>query len=200
MPLFSHLNNSVQCNKGEFVAKFNIEDLILDQNEACEKIELSASIPVMKKPKQDFFRVHPDPSYRISTNLIEDASTGVFYMIEKSLWSMDEVNREFKSRQLITAMTDESALFIMVAPTSGESGYPYDHLKAVRKALEGWVRLKQNKSKTGYDILSATNLHLEPNWPEAPFLELLESAFANHYIDSLDHQILKKLRGDNGIE
>jgi hypothetical protein len=36
----------------------------------------------------------------------------------------------------------------------------------------------------------------EPNWPELPFKELLRVAFKDKYINSLDHPILRKLRGE----
>ena len=40
----------------------------------------------------------------------------------------------------------------------------------------------------------AENIHL--GWPDTPFRDLLRTAFKGRYIDSLDHPVLRKLRGE----
>jgi len=35
-----------------------------------------------------------------------------------------------------------------------------------------------------------------PEWPTTPFKDLLRTAFRDTFIDSLDHVVLKKLRGE----
>jgi hypothetical protein len=35
----------------------------------------------------------------------------------------------------------------------------------------------------------------EPEWPELGFWELIKIAFRDHLVDSIDHPVVKRLRG-----
>jgi hypothetical protein len=39
----------------------------------------------------------------------------------------------------------------------------------------------------------------EPNWPPMTFTQILETAFGARFIDSLNHPLIKKLRGDFNV-
>jgi hypothetical protein len=47
-----------------------------------------------------------------------------------------------------------------------------------------------------YDVFEATGPFPEPQWPGIGFEELLRIAFKGRYIDSLDHPVLRRLRGE----
>jgi hypothetical protein len=47
-----------------------------------------------------------------------------------------------------------------------------------------------------YDVFEATAEWPEPDWPNVPFNELLRVAFKGKVIDTLDHPVLKRLRGE----
>jgi hypothetical protein len=47
-----------------------------------------------------------------------------------------------------------------------------------------------------YEVFEATGELPEPQWPELPFSQILQIAFKDKYIDSLDHPVLRKLRGE----
>jgi hypothetical protein len=47
-----------------------------------------------------------------------------------------------------------------------------------------------------YDVYQATGQLGEPQWPAVPFKELLRVAFKGRFIDSLDHPVLRRLRGE----
>jgi hypothetical protein len=47
-----------------------------------------------------------------------------------------------------------------------------------------------------YDVFQASAELSDPTWPEAPFRDLLRVAFKDRFIQSLDHPVLKKLRGE----
>lgn len=46
-----------------------------------------------------------------------------------------------------------------------------------------------------YEIYQATGDFPEPTWPEATFQEILEIAFKGKFIRSMDHPVVKRLRG-----
>jgi hypothetical protein len=70
-------------------------------------------------------------------------------------------------------------------------------LEAVELAQKSWVRVSANMDVGGYDVLTATGTIPEPEWPGLSFAEILRIAFRHKLIDSLDHPVLKKLRGED---
>jgi hypothetical protein len=46
-----------------------------------------------------------------------------------------------------------------------------------------------------YDVLIATGQLGDPEWPTAPFNDLLRIAFRDCYIDRIDHPLILRLRG-----
>ena len=82
-----------------------------------------------------------------------------------------------------------------MAGVNGRTGeWTHSALAAIEAAAHGWVRIKWNGSS--YDIYRAPNLHDEPCWAPMPFEKLLELAFRTRFIDSLDHPVIKALRGE----
>jgi hypothetical protein len=47
-----------------------------------------------------------------------------------------------------------------------------------------------------YDVFVAAGELGEPEWPTAPFSELLRIAFRDRLIDDLNHPVLRRLRGE----
>jgi hypothetical protein len=47
-----------------------------------------------------------------------------------------------------------------------------------------------------YDVFQATGDLPEPEWPGLPFRELLRVAFRDRFIQSEDHPVLRRLRGE----
>ena len=48
-----------------------------------------------------------------------------------------------------------------------------------------------------YDVLEAAAQFPDPVWPEFTLQQLLELAFKNRVIDTMDHPVLRRLRGEN---
>jgi hypothetical protein len=62
-------------------------------------------------------------------------------------------------------------------------------------AMTHWVRVKANTNLGAYEIFKAQAEFGEPEWPDLSFWELIKIAFRDHLIDSLDHPVVKRLRG-----
>jgi hypothetical protein len=65
-------------------------------------------------------------------------------------------------------------------------------------AKNKWVKIQTNRALGAYEIIEAVGQLPEPVWPKKPasMLEIIEIAFKNKVIDSYDHPVLKKLRGE----
>jgi hypothetical protein len=53
-----------------------------------------------------------------------------------------------------------------------------------------------NMNAGSYDVFTASAQLAEPDWPALSLRELLAVAFKERLIESADHPVLKKLRGE----
>ena len=61
--------------------------------------------------------------------------------------------------------------------------------------MKNWIRIKSNMSLKAYEIFEAASAIPDPQWPELPFGEIVRIAFKDKVIRSLDHPVVKRLRG-----
>jgi hypothetical protein len=158
------------------------------------------SIPVRKPAKTWFIHVHPDPAYRVETAVIELKEDREIYLVAPALWS--ELAREaaFVPRALFTAINRQGVIFLWPLRLPGSDGktdeWSRTALEGADRATKGWIRLAANMALGAYDIFEASDQLTKPEWPDIPFRELLRVAFKDHYIGSLNHPVLRKLRGE----
>lgn len=67
---------------------------------------------------------------------------------------------------------------------------------AQAQATQNWVRVISDKSSNGYFLESPLVAPADPAWPQLTFPQILETAFGSRLIESLDHPLVKKLRGE----
>jgi len=58
------------------------------------------------------------------------------------------------------------------------------------------VKLVANMSLGAYDIFTAEGNLTDPEWPELSFHAILRLAFKDKYINSVDHAVCRRLRGE----
>ena len=63
-------------------------------------------------------------------------------------------------------------------------------------AMKNWVRVQSNMSSNSYEVFLATGALADPVWPSQTMRQLLEIAFRDRVIESPDHPVLRKLRGE----
>ena len=179
---------------------FDPAKLRLSQNFA-EKIGVKKAlltIPVRKPGRQDFIRVHPDPSYRIETAVLELKEERETYLVAPEVWS--EVPSELTPKVLFTTTNRQGVLTLWPVRLPGEDGRLDDWntsaLKAAEMAQSDWVRVAANMSLGAYEVYVATGNLPDPEWPELPFAEILKIAFKGQFIEDLDHPVMRRLRGE----
>jgi hypothetical protein len=68
--------------------------------------------------------------------------------------------------------------------------------EAAELAMRKWIRLRANMSLGAYDVFDAEGVIAEPEWPALSYRKILKIAFgAGRLVDSLDHPLIKRLRG-----
>ncbi len=67
---------------------------------------------------------------------------------------------------------------------------------AAEHAEKRWVRVVANMDAGPYDVYQANSELDEPVWPDEDFTTILQLAFKNRVISSVDDPVIKKLRGE----
>jgi hypothetical protein len=160
------------------------------------------ALPTRRPHKSEWVRVHPSEGYRVQTAVIEIKAErgGETYLVTRALWSELATEPTLKPQLLATAVSSQGVPFLWTANLPRSDGrkdlWTLTGLEAIKLAIQGWVRVAANMAAGAYDVFQASGQLAEPDWPAVPFKDLLRIAFKDRFIDSLDHPVLRKLRGE----
>ena len=162
--------------------------------------EVVASV-LAEKPKGEWWvRVHPSESYSLETAVIELKEDREVYLVAPSLWPVLADEPTFGPRALFTSMNRQGRLFLWPCRLPGPDGKTPDWitlpLEAVRQARTGWARFFWDAGQGRHRIKTAAAEWAEPTWPDLSFPQLLKLAFKDRFIQTADHPVLRKLRGE----
>ena len=111
----------------------------------------------------------------------------------------DELAEEVTPVTLYTTIDRQGSLALCPVRLPRQDGRHDSWTESLRRAVEiaehSWVRAMPNMSNGGYDVVTATSALSDPEWPDKPFEDLLRVAFRDRIIESIDHPVVRKLRG-----
>jgi len=179
---------------------FDPAQLRLDPSDA-ENIgvkKLLTSVQVRKPNRHDFVRVHPDEDYRLNVAIIELKEDREVYVLTPDM--AQQMPDDFALATLFTAINRQGVPFLWPVKLPGPNGKDNEWYRSAREAAEramkSWLRIKANMSLGAYELFEATGNFSEPEWPEVEFAEILRTAFRERYVDTIDHPLVKRLRGE----
>jgi hypothetical protein len=156
------------------------------------------SVPARKPHRQEFFRTHPDPEMSVEVALLELSTDRQIYLVDPEL--APYLPGEAIPKALITTISTHGALFLWPIKLPDERGrldnWNAVALEAAEQAKSRWIRLMANMGAGTYDVLEAAGKFPDPDWPEASLQRLLQMAFKDRFIDDIDHDVLRRLRGE----
>jgi hypothetical protein len=159
--------------------------------------KLLKTVPVHKPKPQDFVRVHQGVEFRENFPVIELKDEREEYVVSSDL--VPELVGEFVSKTLYTAINRQGVVFLLPVRLPDPDGKQMEWHRSLREAAElamtQWVRVKANRNLGAYEIFVAEGAMSEPAWPETTYQDLIRLAFRDRLIDSLDHPVIKRLRG-----
>jgi hypothetical protein len=151
----------------------------------------------------DFFRIRPELEWTFPTGLLDmGRGEDEKYVVAPNLLSEVVETGRFKPVVLYMGITFNGVLFLSDIPTPGEDGKDNEYHRSRRIIYElgktRWVKMQVNKDLGAYEAFEAKSMLPDPVWPEEPadIIKALEICFKNNYIDSVDHAVLKELRGE----
>jgi hypothetical protein len=160
--------------------------------------KLLTTVPVRKPGSQDFVRVHPSPSYRETLAFLELKDEREVYVV--NLTAVPELQAECFIATLFVAISRTGVLFlwpVRVPAVDGRSNeWHTSAATAAQHAMTRWIRVKANMSLRAYEIFEADSAIPDPIWPEnLSFEALYRIAFRDRLINSVEHPVIRRLRG-----
>lgn len=199
---FDFGHNRVEAAPPEAADPFDPARLRLTQDFASTVgvKRLSLTIPVRKPSREWWITVHPDEGFRVQTGLLELKEDREIYLIDPDLWPELAAEATFGPRALFTAQNRQGVVFLWPIRLPGPDGRIDDWnkcaLEAAMIATKKWIRLSANMSLGAYDVFETVTKLPAPTWPDLEFKDILRTAFKDKHITSLDHHVLRQLRGE----
>jgi hypothetical protein len=178
---------------------FTPENLRLDQafNETLAVKKLLTVVPVRRPGAQDWIRVHPSPDYRQPVAVIDLRDDRETFVVTGRVAS--ELVSEIISVTLHVCVNRQNVCFlwpIRLPDASGKDSAWWSSARdAADRATKSWIRVKADMSLGAYAVWEAADNLGEPTWPDLDFWQLVQIAFKNALIDSVDHPVVRRLRG-----
>jgi hypothetical protein len=156
-------------------------------------------VPIKRPDRQWWVRVHPSPDACLTpVALLELKDEGEKYAVLPNI--ARELANECSFVSLHLAMNRQGVAFLWCTRLPGPDGklleWHRSGAEAAELAKKEWIRLIANKSLGAYEILQAPAGYPEPTWPDLPFPDIFRIALRDRTIDSLDHPVVKQLRGE----
>lgn len=155
------------------------------------------TVPVKKPNPQDWVRVRPEPEFRENFAMIELKDDREEYVVAAPI--IPALMGEFTNKTLYTAINRQGVLFLWPVRLPESDGRQMDWHRSAReaagKAMTQWIRSKANRSLGAYEIFESEVPIPDPEWPSLDFQEIVKIAFRERLITSIDHPVVKRLRG-----
>ncbi len=158
-----------------------------------------STIPNRKPNKSEWFRVRPGDEWRLQTAVLElekgvERST---YLVAPALWS--DLSGEITPALLLTCVNRAGDLFLWRVKLPGPDGrsntWTDSALQIASRADQTWCRMVADMANGIYTHYEPTADLPDPQWPKLSFREIIRIAFRGRMIESLDHPVLRDLRG-----
>jgi hypothetical protein len=159
-------------------------------------VGLPKIIEVRKPDPSWFVRLHQDPGYRGVFPMYFDRGAkrreNSAYLISPELPIPEDLEDLLRDTLLAVAVTSGGISFLYPLNISDSSWYE-SGLETFRRLTEEWGRVSAGTA--GYVVTPPIATLPDPIFPDVPFREYLVGAFSKRLITSLDHPVVKKLRG-----
>ena len=182
--------------------EFRLESLRVSTNfaEAAPIQKGISVIPVRRPDKQVFMRVNDDPAWSLDAYILDIKSENEQYIVIPELAS--QLANEVVLKRLFVAVDRQGGVFVWPIRLPNSQGKIDDWNRSAMEVAEiakrDWVRIESNQTLKIYEPLVAMNRDNipEPEWPEDGFEMVIERAFKDRIISTMNHPVLMRLRGE----
>jgi len=171
-----------------------------DYSEGLGVRKVITTVPNRKPNKSEWFQVRQGEEWRLQTAVLElekgvERST---YLVSPALRA--ELSGEIVPALLLICVNRAGDLFLWRVKLPGPDGrsntWTDSALQIAKAAENNWCRMVSDTANGIYTHYEPAAVLPNPQWPDLSFPEILKLAFRGRMIDSLDHPVLRELRGD----
>jgi hypothetical protein len=159
--------------------------------------KLLTTVPARRTNPQDFVRVHPSPEYRADFAMIDLKEEREDYLVRPEV--LPDLAGEVVFKTIFTAINRQGVVFLwpvrLPAPDDRKTEWLRSAREGAELAMTQWVRLKANMSLGAYEITVAESVMVDPVWPELTYQDLVKIAYRDRMITTVDHPVVRRLRG-----
>ena len=179
-------------------ATIDLRAVRLSQNygDQVKTAKVLTHVPVKRPAKHHFIRVHPGEDYRLEAMIIELDGDDTYLLHPEVACLFPDLAKPVRLH-LYVNRTGSIGLWPVKLPGDDGKTNPW-HASAAEAAgiaMERWVRIVANRDMGCYDVIAADGMIFEPKWPDRTMSELVNKAFAQRYVDTEDHPLVKELLG-----
>lgn len=158
--------------------------------------KLLVHVPVRRPPKHQFIRVHPGEEFRLEVYIIDIDGDDTYLAHPAVIGAVPELVKPVRLHLYVTRL-GAPALWPVKLPGEDGKTNPWhaSAAEAAEVAMKKWIRLVPNREVGAYDVIAAESIPTEPMWPQKTMEELVSKAFADKFVDTEDHPLLRELLG-----
>jgi hypothetical protein len=160
--------------------------------------EVESSFAVRTLKTDMHLRVNPDPKYTLLNQYTVITKNGTYFVYPQFRDALGSLPRRCN---LHVAVDGHGSYFLLLVkqanPGSGQDDNKwYQTARMVAAAaMQGWVKVtKPTSVEGGWGYVSVNHNMFEPKWPEKRFEDLLNSAFPDHVITRIDHDLIQQFK------
>jgi len=179
--------------------ELDLASLALPQNFAdlaMVKTE-SIRIPLSKPGRQMWFSPHPDQKLWMTVAILKDETDSENYVLTENVRNL--VQNDWMAKTLVPCITKQGTLMLWPIRMPGADGkldsWNQSAMQIAMNYGDRWIRVGSNRESGSYEATTPVAEFDVPKWPE-DMTEVFRKALKSAMIDSLDHPILKRLRGE----
>jgi hypothetical protein len=148
--------------------------------------------------KEDLFvRVNPDPAYSLWNQFTVPTRTGVYFVFPHLRAALGALPRLCNLHVAVDGHGEYFLLLVKQAnPGSGqEDNVWYNTARSVTAAAtKDWVKVTKYGRDRGWGFVRVQHKMFTPTWPTKSLTELLNAAFPERVIASLNHDLIKQFK------
>jgi hypothetical protein len=189
----------VEANDPRALDPFSVEALRLSQNfdDAIGAQKLLTVVPVRKPNRQEWFMVRPGDEWQLDTAVFELKEERETYLVAPDLRS--HLSNDVSPRRLRVCINRRNGVFLWPMRLPGSDGRSDNWIRSALAAAEQaetkWTKLQADMALGVYSVFVGSDELPPPEWPEVTFQGLLDLAFSEFKITTLDHPAIQRLQG-----
>ncbi|MDF1552455.1 MAG: hypothetical protein P1P84_05300 [Deferrisomatales bacterium] len=175
----------------DLIADLRLDDFI---SSVAVAVEIEVKIKDRNPGREEFWMTSERFEVKVAV-LNDPLSKKAFVVTPRVRQAVPDEARDVVCTLVVTTR-GEHFIWLAKLPAHADDDWGYTRLQALRASKKCWVRLVGDREQGCYRVIEATGDLAQPVWPEESLSTILERTFEDRIIRDLDHEVLRRLRGE----